>query len=402
MQARFVAAKLIEIAKRLVKFDESFNIYANGLGNDYPERVERLINNSSTAKPCAKLLRKYIVGQGFESQNDFIVHQEDGTSLRKFLSRLALSYSYQNGVFIHVNYNLEGEKISLKVLPFVNCRIGKKDSKDHHGKILVSENWNADKINDKDIDIIDIYNPRKEVILDQIRNARELKKYKGQVLFFNPEESIYPLSHLDSAINDADSEFRAGEFKNLTLRKGFFGKKLIITPPMVGNNNIDEEYLTPEQANEKHLEETERDNFRKNIQSFMGSDNVDGALHLEMEFEGDSIDNVIKFVDIQSNIDDKLFEYTEKSVSNNIRKAFSNVPSVLIEGSDNSVFGQSGELLKSAKIFYQEQTEEDRNLIENEILNVLLKNFKGFDLPEQGMKIKKLINVSEFIGNPEA
>ena len=130
MHAKFVAAKLIELAKRLISFDKSLGVYANGIDNDYPERVERIINNSATAKPCAKLFRKYLVGKGFEGNlNDFLVNKDNRITLRKFLFNIANSYAYQNGVFIHVNYNLNFKITSLKVLPYKHCLVGKKDDK---------------------------------------------------------------------------------------------------------------------------------------------------------------------------------------------------------------------------------------------------------------------------------
>ena len=393
MAAKLVSAKLIELAKRLVTYNESLGIYANGTDNAYPERVERHINNSATAKPCAKLLRKFIIGQGVDGLNKKIVHEDDQITLRQFLKDLANSYAYHNGVFIHVNYNLACEIISMKVLPYNHCRIGKKDDKKYNGKILLYDDWNG-KIDKTKIEPIDVFNPRKAVITDQIKKAGEVSKYKGQIFFLNPDDTIYPLAHIDNVMNDADSEFRVGQFKNLSLRKGFFGKKLVITPPMVDGDVSGD--ITKEQAEEKRLAEKERDNFREQMQDFVGSDNVDGILHLEMEFDDDQkFEDVLRFVDIEANIDDKLFAHTEKSVANNIRKAYANIPSILIESNDSSVFGQSGALLTAAKVFYQDQTEEDRQMIEEDVLNILLKRFKGIEIPDEGVKIKKLINETD-------
>ena len=46
----------------------------------------------------------------------------------------------------------------------------------------------------------------------------------------------------------------------------------------------------------------------------------------------------------------------------NIRKAFG-VPAILIEDSDNSIFGNSGELIIQAKKMHWENKEEERNII---------------------------------------
>ena len=398
MQPKLIAVKLFELAKRLIKFDKQLGVYHNGVDNNYPERVERIINNSATAKPSAKLFRKYIIGKGFGDLYDsFIVNPINNLSLRKFLAKLAHSYSYHNGAFIHVNYNLVFEITSLDVIPFGDCRIGKKDDHDYNGKIIIYDNWDQANgaIDKKKFQAIDVYNPDPAVITAQIKKAGGINKYKGQIFFFNPESTLYPLAHIDNVIDDADSEKMSSVFKNTSLRKGFFGKKIVVTPPMLGEDlRKPLELLTEQERLMYDMVTNERTNFRKSMQKFVGADNADGMLHLEMEFEGDDIEKCIKFIDVNTNINDKLFEYTEKSTANNIRKAYSNIPSVLIENSDNSIFGQSGAMLKEAKLFYQDQTEDDRSEIETDVLNPLLSKFKSFTLPAGGMKILPLIPTS--------
>ncbi len=394
MQAKFVSAKLIELVKRLVKYDKTLGIYTNGYDNNYAERVERIINNSATAKPATKLFRKYIVGKGFgDALNKLIVNKEHNISLHKFLFNLVNSYAYQNGVFIHVNYNLNYKITSLKVLPYKHCLVGKKDDKEWSGKILVYDNWLGEngKVDKKKINVIDAYNPNPKVIQSQIDNVGSIESYKGQVFFYNPEDTIYPLAHIDNVLNDADSEYRVGQFKNTSLLKGFFGKKIVVTPPMVdGDLRKPLSELSEREQEEKRLAESERTNFRKQMETFVGSDNVDGMLHLEMEFEGDDIDKVMKFINVDTNINDKLFAHTETSVGNNIAKSLG-VPSILIDSTDKSIFGNSGALLQAAKEFFQEQREEDVENIENEILNPLLSNFQDFTMPSTGIKITPLV-----------
>jgi len=394
--SKFVGAKLIELFKRVVKFDAGVQIHQNGIDNAYPDRIERIIDNSPTAKAGTKLLRKYIVGKGFSGNlNDFIVNKEKNITLKEFLFKVAHSYSRQNGVFIHVNYNLAGKIISLDVLPYSHCRKGKKDDAKYVGKIAIYDNWSGENgaIKKDKIQRIDIYNPLENIITSQVNKANGIDQYKGQVMFYNPEETDYPLAHIDPVMNDADSEYRSGNFKNLSLRKGFFGKKIVVTPPMVDGDLKNNSNLDADQLEEKRLAESERENFRTSMQSFVGSDNADGMLHLEMEFEGDDISKIMSFIDVKTDINDKLFEYTEKSAANNICKSLENIPKILIENPETSVFGQSGEMLKSAKLFYQEQTEENRGGIENKILKPLMKIFEGFEYPKDGLNIIPLIDV---------
>ena len=391
--ARLLSAKLYELVHRFVSFDKSKGVYLNGRDNAYSERVERIINNSSTAKPATTLFRKFLVGRGFGilELDNFIVHKPDKTKLTRFLYDISESYSYQKGVFIHINYNLDARITGLKVLPFSHCKIGKKDDSKYHGKIAVYENWTGEKIKKDKIQLFDVFNSEKSIVLNQIEKQGGIEKYKGQIFFYNPEKTIYPLAHLDNVLNDADSEYRASQFKNTSLRKGFFGKTVVVTPPMI-DGDINEENLSEGERLEYRRDVTERENFKKTMQSFVGVDNLDGMLHLELEFEGDDIEKYIKFITLETNIDDKLFEYTEGSSSKNIAKSLG-IPYILIDTTSQSLFVNSGELLKSAEEYFQKQKEEDIKNLESEIINPLMLLFEGFTMPENGLEIIPLIEI---------
>ena len=368
-----IVTELLRIWKNIVKYDTKLGIYINGIDNAYPERVERLINNSVTARQSAHLLQSFIIGRGFGIDDNFVVNSK-GTTLMQLGNEVAYSLSRQYGYFIHLNYNLEGEITYLDLLPFSHCRLGKKDDNDYNGKILVSADWKDKKIKPS---VIDVYNPLKEVILKQI--ARDgIKKYKGQILFVNPTPFTYPLSKVDPVMLDADTEHQISVFKNASLRKGFFGKQLIITKPFADGDVGSESYANGI---------TERDNFRRTIQDFMSVENTGSLLHLEMDLLSTDFEKEIVFKNIESNINDKLFEHSETSVSDNIRMAFNNIPSALVRSKDGSLFGTGGEAINQMKIFYQDETEYERMLVEQTLSKLMLK-FAGF---KKAVKIIPLV-----------
>jgi hypothetical protein len=90
-------------------------------------------------------------------------------------------------------------------------------------------------------------------------------------------------------------------------------------------------------------------------------ENSSGVLLLEANLESDNLAEHILIQNIDTNIDDTLFS-TEESSARNIRKAFG-VPSILLEDSDNSIFGNSGELLTQAKQMHWENKAEERSII---------------------------------------
>ena len=133
-----------------------------------------------------------------------------------------------------------------------------------------------------------------------------------------------------------------------------------------------------------------RQEFRNTIKEFIGVENSDGVMHLELEFNGDKIEDEIHFKQIETNINDKLFAHTEKSVFENICLAYSINPN-LIKPKDNSMFSSSGETYQQMKLDLQEKTESLRSDLE-EIVNKLMKVFSD---KKENLQIIPLIPVKD-------
>jgi hypothetical protein len=355
---------LVEVWKRLTPWSKSADVYANDIDNGYPERMDRLVNNSVTAKSAASIMVQYLIGKGYGHDADSaVINRQKNLKLIDFADDVADDLVKQRGVFIHINYNALYQVADMSVLPFEWCRIGKKDSTDYAGKIAVCKEWLKPKRSE--IELIDVYNPRKKVIDAQVEAAGGWEHYKGQVLYINMDSKlIYPLSRIDSVAEDCDSESQASVYKNRLLRKGFFGNTLVVTRPLVGDG------LEPGSRAFQEAE-TEREAFQKAIKESLGAENVGGVLCLEMDFAGEKLEDAILIKQIESKIDDELFEYTETSVRENILVAFNNLPAGLIKTNDNALFGNSGEAIREMKRTYWENTTKERNLLTG-IINRLL------------------------------
>jgi hypothetical protein len=226
---------LIDVWKRFTPWSKSADVYANDTDNAYPERMDRLINNSVTAKSAAAIMVQYLIGKGYGPENDgILINKDKNQKLIDFATDMADDLVKQRGVFIHVNWNALYRISDFSVIPFEWCRIGKTDSNDYAGKIAVCKEWLKPK--KTDIQLIDVYNPRKKVIDAQVEKAGGWEHYKGQVLYINMDPKLlYPLSRIDSVAEDCDSEAQASVYKNRLLRKGFFGNTLVVTRPLVGD-----------------------------------------------------------------------------------------------------------------------------------------------------------------------
>jgi len=361
---------LIDVWKRLTPWHKSADVYANDTDNAYPERMDRLVNNSVTAKSAAAIMVQYLIGKGYGTDADsIIINKEKNLKLIDFADDVADDLVKQRGVFIHINWNALYQIADCSVVPYEWCRIGKKDSNDYAGKIAISNEWLKPKRSE--IELVDVYNPRKAVIEAQVEKAGGWEHYKGQILFINMDTKlIYPLSRIDSVSEDCDSEAQASIYKNKLLRKGFFGNTLVVTRPLVG------EGLEPGSTALTEAE-SERERFQQAIKDSLGAQNTGGVLCLEMDFAGEKLDDAILIKQIESKIDDKLFNYTETSVRENILVAFNNLPAGLIKTNDSALFGNSGEAIREMKRTYWENTSKERSLLTS-VINQLLQRSQDY------------------------
>lgn len=370
-------ATFFEYFKRAISWNKPIEVYSNDTDNAYPDRMDRLISNSVTAKSAANIMVQYLLGKGYTAEIDgLIVNKDKNLTLRDFADDVAEDLVKQRGVFIHVNWNALYQISDMVVLPFDWCRVGKKDSKNYNGKIAIyNDGWtNPKKAN---IEWIDVFNHRKKVIDAQVEAAGGWESYKGQVLFINLDSKlIYPLSIIDSVAKDCDSEAQAAIYKNQLLRKGFFGNTLVIRRPI---ENIEEG-----KAMDKAIEDS------------LGAENAGGVLCLEMEFAGEKLEDAILIKQIDSKMDDKLFNYTESSVRENILVAFNNLPAGLVKTSDNSLFGNSGEAILEMKRTYWENTTKERNAL-TAIINKLLSKSASYS----GITVEPIKLIEDAITNNE-
>jgi len=360
-------ASIHEIDKRTTKFDKTLGVIANGAGNMYPEISERFILNSVTAKMAAGVMASYLAGKGFGKEDNKLIVNKDGLTLKKLGRTIAKNLSKQRGVFIHFDYNQNFEPSGVRVLPYTDCRLGKKDDNEYNGKIVVLDEWHG--ATKKDVSdkgrVVDVYNPNPKIVEAQIEAAGGIDDYQGQIWYVNLEEEyVYALSQIDSVMNDCDSESQAGIFKNRSLRRGYFGKTVIKTKPLAGNL---EDYEGDQAKYQQAL--SERDEFKDTISDFFGAENVGGALVIEADAGGDDLDDSMEIINTPSDVDDKMFAHTEESVFQNILVSFNNIPKDLVRSSD-TVFSSSGEALQIMKETYQENTSFERDELE-EVVNVI-------------------------------
>ena len=350
-----------------------FPFLANGEGNDYPTKIELLVGGSATAKACAGVIADFIYGKGFSLEAEArATAKERGERFKKeslyindrretpndLLKKVARSLSYHRGVFLQINYNQLYQKTSVQVLPYGYCRLGVKDSNNYRGKVLYYNNW--DKLQDKkeidkNVSVIDLYDPRPEVIQEQVDKAGGWNNYKGQVFFLNLDRNdSYPLAWADTVLLDCESEMLSSKYTRNGFKKGFFGTYAFVTSPFKS--------------------EADKEEFQEHLRRSIGVEAEQSVFHFQLEMSGDKLEDQVLVKPIESNVKADLFEYADRKTANNIRKTYGNVPPVLIDFVEGKLGNTSGESLKEARVFMQEQMQEERQDVQ-EMFEELFDNF---------------------------
>lgn len=377
--------KAIDIHERKSEYTRATGVIQNGENNDYPQLVERLINSSPTALGCVRVLSKFMMGDGFTFENNaqkqaklnnfrfdksqFYINKK-GETPNVLLKKTAQTLAYQRGCFFHVNYNALYQKTSVQLMSYKNGRMGKPDDDNYSGKIIFYDEWEKYPTKSK-YEIFDVYNPNPKVVQTQVEKAGGWKNYKGQVFFLNLDQNDnYPLTFVDAALIDCDSERQSSIFTNNGFKKGFFGKYAMFTQPF---ENDDDRRL-----------------FRGQLKKGVGVESIETVMHFELEQQSDKFEDTYKLEKIESNINDKTFEYSDKRTARNIRIACGNIPVVLIDEVEGKLGNTSGESYREAQEFMQKQTVEERTMIE-ECFEELFDNFHKNITPTGLFTIEEII-----------
>ena len=337
---------LIDADNRLkIKLTNKGELFYHIWGADdlYPTLIWSLIGSSTTAKRCWDESGKNIRGRGFafDGANQVVVNP-DGQTINQLLTIASKEFAGLNNLFFHIGYNAAFEITSVTLKPCSDVRVGKADSKGYSGKYLIAD-WENKSLKKKDIVAIDRFNPNPEVIAAQVEAAGGWSRYRGQVFHVKGDFSkVYATPESDSVIFDMDAEYRAARFRNSGLRSGMWGARILVTQPFESD--------------------FERKDFERTIQGMQGVDDTNALLVLEADNVSDSIEDQLKIIELDSNFDEKRFDLTQRTSAKNIMTAFDIAP-ILIDSSDNSIFGGSGEMLRQARIYQWEKKDEERALI---------------------------------------
>ncbi|MCJ8208658.1 hypothetical protein MUY27_02995 [Mucilaginibacter sp. RS28] len=374
---------LPQIERRItIRPNQTYGILNYDQDNAYPQRMLELIAASPTAKDCWNKRARFIAGRGFEAPGlGKKTISDQGLTLHKLLKAVATDKALFTGFGIHVNYNANFKISALSYVKFEDIRMGDTDCADTAGKYAVYNDWGRKtwkNIMRSKITFLDHYNPDPEVIIEQVVAAGGWDKYKGQLLYFNPQVDDYPLIEADSVWEDFETEAGIKTFNNREVTTGFLPSTMLFMP-----SRREEADNTDAVTGGQYPAVNVPSQLERDLGVFQGAKSAQKIIVIEYDEEQSKPE--FQPYSIQNN--DKLFESTEKSVEARIIKGFS-IPRELVNSEKASGLSNGGEKKQAIKEF-NDQTFPDRMEI-SEVFAELMENFYLEINPERNWNIAEI------------
>lgn len=339
---------------------QTLGIQRYGVDNLYPQVLRNIIAASSTGSECVERFANFIEGNGFREElfSEYVVNRRGDTAddIHALVCKDVADY---DGMALHVNYNVQGDIVELHHVPFENCRLLEEDANGYMAKIAIHPDWTGKKtrkgkailVKKENIDYIDVFNPRKEVVLAQIEAAGGIEYYKGQVLWISGAgRNVYPVSRADRVITEMSTDEGLANVKYRNVRCNFLPSGMVITKKGSSVQFDDD-------GNQVKPGKDEDEGFSDTIKQLQGDVNAGKLLEVTLNSEEDAP----QFVRMNSNNYDKEFSVTDASVVERIYSAFGQEPWYCIRVGK---VGFSGDILEDAFEYYNSIVNKQQRMIE--------------------------------------
>lgn len=344
----------------------TLGIQSYGEDNLYPQTLNNIIAASSTGSECVERYADFIEGNGFRdvSFSEYVVNRR-GDTADDIHSQVCKDVAKYDGFALHVNYNIFGDIVEIQHIPFENCRLEEENRTGYVGKIAIHPDWTGRKIQDgktirvekKNTDYIDVFNPRKNVVYEQIRAAGGIENYKGQVLWVSGAGNlVYPIPRADRVATEMSTDEGLANVKYRNVRCNFMPSGMIVTKKGSSVNFDDN-------GNPIKNDEDEDTGFSDTIKQLQGDTNAGKLLEVTLN----SDEERPEFVDLSTKNYDKEFTVTDASVVERIYSAFGQEPWYCIR---IGKVGFSGDILEDAFEYYNSIVSRQQRMIERSLMKI--------------------------------
>jgi hypothetical protein len=340
------------------KENRTYGIVNYDEDNAYPQRMYILINSAPTAKMCVDTYGRFIGGAGFK---DLVFYQavvnSEGQTMDKILNLVKKDLAKFRGFALHVNVNAAGKITDLYHVPFEHVRMASETRKNETGFDYASySDWSREKrsyIKTELISWFHAFNLSINAIADQVESVGGWQNYKGQLLYVSLDQDSYPLASCDAVMESLRAEIQSDIRTTTNLQNNFSAKTLLVHKG-------------------KFADDEDKEDFEDGIQEFIGPE---GADIMVVDVEKD--EEIPQLIDVKSNANDKLFQYTDDKVTNKIIRNWL-IPKVLLSVTEGSGFFNQ-EQVRDATMYYNMMTTEERILIEAVFKKIGLNFEKGIN-----------------------
>lgn len=321
-----------------------------GQKNDYPQKVLEIVNSSGTGKTCMDIYVKFIEGGGFTDlklAETFLNEKDRANSLLRKCAKDLRSF---NGCAILVKYNGMYEPEFYHSIPFEHCRIEIDGKKNYTGRIAVHPDWTS--ITGKTFDLKDVkylyqYNPL--TVGSEMAEAGSPEDYLGQVYYFTVDGDFeYPISPFDPIITDMLTEESVSTVKHRNAKFNFLPSGILVRKGIRPNT-------IPGQTDDDKKDENEES--RQELLRMQGDENTSKIWVVDI----DTDEEKPEFIPFDAKNYDRQYEYTERTVQENIGKMFLIPP--ILRGVDVGA-GFGADLMKNAYDFMNSVVSNERRILE--------------------------------------
>lgn len=348
---------IADIPKRInVTSSKNEGILNYDVDNAYPQRMMRLIGGSGTARNCVRLYSTFLAGKGFKDLNFFkTILNKKGETADKILRKITEDWSTFGGIALHFNYSLTYKIIEINIIPFEHTRLPDSEKVENRNKIAVYDDWAKEfcsRIKREKVQWIDRYDPRPEIIQQQIENVGGIQNWKGQIYWISNEgENSYPTPIYDPIVEDIDTDAEIKIHRNSNVRTGFSASHIFVHKG-------------------KFESEDKRDEFNEKIAEFQGADVAGSMMVIEAETE----EQIPSLLPVESQLSSRVIDITNTNTKNSIIEAFGQPPE-LFPGNRGSGITFSNDAIRLAYDYYNTVTKPERIFIE-ELFSAIIKNFE--------------------------
>ena len=349
-----------------VRYVAQLGIKSYVADNLYPQTVSDIIDASPTGSECLDRYARFIEGNGFESP-DFaaLVLNHAGETADDVCALTAADLARYGGFALHVNYNMLGEITEVQHVPFESLRLCEDDDAGYIAAVFYHPDWRGKRtrsgktmrVNTDNVVKFPLFNPRPEVVAEQIAAVGGIEHYKGQVLYAGGTVgSIYPKPKYDPALTELSTDEGLSNVKFRNVRNNFLTAAILYSrkPMAMDGGNGD----------------WPGSGYSDELAMFQGDETALNILEIELD-AGEEKPELESF---PTKNFDKDFTATEQSVVERIYSVFEQEPFLAIR---NGKLGFSGDVIQDAYNYYSAICGKERRTVERAFSVVMQHWFGG-------------------------